>query len=69
MLHAHYHIGIAVSTPARLVVPVIHDADQKDLSRIAAEIDQLSSQARAGKIQLPDIQGGTFTVTSIGNVG
>ncbi|HEV8060601.1 MAG TPA: dihydrolipoamide acetyltransferase family protein [Gemmataceae bacterium] len=68
-LHAHYHIGIAVSTPAGLVVPVIHDADQKDLSRIAAEIDQLSSQARAGKIQLADIQGGTFTVTSIGNVG
>ena len=69
VLHAHYHIGIAVSTPAGLVVPVIHDADQKELSRIAAEIDQLSSQARAGKIQLADIQGGTFTVTSIGNVG
>ncbi len=41
VLHArHYHIGIAVSTPAGLVVPVIHDADQKDLSWIAAEIDQ-----------------------------
>jgi 2-oxoisovalerate dehydrogenase E2 component (dihydrolipoyl transacylase) len=48
---------------------VIHNADQKDLSRVAAEIDQLSSQARAGKIQLNDLQGGTFTVTSIGNVG
>jgi 2-oxoisovalerate dehydrogenase E2 component (dihydrolipoyl transacylase) len=69
VLHAHYHIGIAVSTPGGLVVPVIHDADQKDLSQVAVEIDRLSSQARAGKIQLQDIQGGTFTVTSIGNVG
>jgi 2-oxoisovalerate dehydrogenase E2 component (dihydrolipoyl transacylase) len=69
VLHAHYHIGIAVSTPGGLVVPVIHDADQKDLSQVAAEIDRLSSQARAGKIQLQDIQGGTFTLTSIGNVG
>ena len=69
ILHAHYHVGIAVSTPGGLVVPVIHDADQKDLAQVAAEIDRLSSQARAGKIQLQDIQGGTFTVTSIGNVG
>ena len=68
-LHAHYHIGVAVSTPGGLVVPVVHDADKKELAQIAAEIDRLSSQAKAGKIQLADIQGGTFTVTSIGNVG
>jgi 2-oxoisovalerate dehydrogenase E2 component (dihydrolipoyl transacylase) len=68
-LHAHYHIGVAVSTPGGLVVPVVHDADKKELAQIAIEIERLSSQARAGKIQLPDIQGGTFTVTSIGNVG
>ena len=68
-LHSQYHIGIAVSTPGGLVVPVVHDADKKELAQIAVEIDSLSSQARAGKIQLADIQGGTFTVTSIGNVG
>ena len=69
VLHAHYHIGIAVSTPGGLVVPVIRDADQKDLAQVAADIDRLSNQARAGRIRLQDIQGGTFTVTSIGNVG
>jgi pyruvate dehydrogenase E2 component (dihydrolipoamide acetyltransferase)/2-oxoisovalerate dehydrogenase E2 component (dihydrolipoyl transacylase) len=68
-LHNHYHIGIAVSTPGGLVVPVVHDADKKDLAQIAVDIDRLSNQARAGKIQLADIQGGTFTVTSIGNIG
>jgi 2-oxoisovalerate dehydrogenase E2 component (dihydrolipoyl transacylase) len=69
VLHAHYHIGIAVSTPGGLIVPVVRDADKKDLSQIAAEIERLSSQAKAGKIQLADLQGGTFSVTSIGNVG
>jgi pyruvate dehydrogenase E2 component (dihydrolipoamide acetyltransferase)/2-oxoisovalerate dehydrogenase E2 component (dihydrolipoyl transacylase) len=69
VLHAHYHIGIAVSTPSGLIVPVIHDVDKKDLTQIASEIDRLSSQAKAGKVQLADLQGGTFSVTSIGNIG
>lgn len=69
VLHPHYHIGIAVSTPGGLIVPVVHDVDKKDLTQIASEIDRLSSQAKAGKIQLADLQGGTFSVTSIGNIG
>jgi 2-oxoisovalerate dehydrogenase E2 component (dihydrolipoyl transacylase) len=68
-LHGHYHIGVAVSTPGGLVVPVVHDADKMELAQVAIEIERLSSQARAGKIQLADIQGGTFTVTSVGNIG
>jgi pyruvate dehydrogenase E2 component (dihydrolipoamide acetyltransferase)/2-oxoisovalerate dehydrogenase E2 component (dihydrolipoyl transacylase) len=69
VLHAQYHIGVAASTPSGLIVPVIHDADKKDLAHIAAEVETLSSAARAGKARLEDLRGGTFTRTAIGNVG
>jgi pyruvate dehydrogenase E2 component (dihydrolipoamide acetyltransferase)/2-oxoisovalerate dehydrogenase E2 component (dihydrolipoyl transacylase) len=69
ILHDHYHIGVAVATPAGLIVPVVHDADKKDLSQIARDIERLSSDARAHKTRLDDLRGGTFTVTSIGNIG
>ena len=69
VLHDRYHIGIAVATPAGLVVPVVRDADRKDLAAVARDIDRLSSEARAGKSRREDLRGGTFTVTSIGNVG
>ncbi len=69
VLHDHYHIGIAVATPSGLIVPVIHDADRKDLAEIARDIEQLSTATRAGKAKLEDLRGGTFTITSIGNVG
>lgn len=69
VLHDHYHIGIAVATPGGLFVPVIHHADQKDIFAIAAEIERLSNEARAGRVKLDDLRGGTFTVTSIGNIG
>ena len=69
VLHDHYHIGIAVAAPAGLIVPVIHDADQKSLLEIAQEIERLSSDTRAGKPRLEDLKGGTFTITSIGNLG
>jgi pyruvate dehydrogenase E2 component (dihydrolipoamide acetyltransferase)/2-oxoisovalerate dehydrogenase E2 component (dihydrolipoyl transacylase) len=69
VLHDHYHIGIAVATPAGLIVPVVHDADNKDLSQIAREIDRLSADARAGKSRREDLRGGSFTITSIGSVG
>jgi pyruvate dehydrogenase E2 component (dihydrolipoamide acetyltransferase)/2-oxoisovalerate dehydrogenase E2 component (dihydrolipoyl transacylase) len=69
VLHDRYHIGIAVSTPAGLIVPVIHDADKKDLAAIAREVDRLSTEARAGKAKRDDLLGGTFTVTSVGNIG
>jgi pyruvate dehydrogenase E2 component (dihydrolipoamide acetyltransferase)/2-oxoisovalerate dehydrogenase E2 component (dihydrolipoyl transacylase) len=69
VLHDHYHIGIAVATPAGLIVPVVRDADQKDVAAIAREIDRLSRDARSGKSKLDDLRGGTFTVTSVGNIG
>ncbi|MCE9532977.1 MAG: 2-oxo acid dehydrogenase subunit E2 [Planctomycetes bacterium] len=69
VFHDHYHIGIAVATPAGLVVPVVHDADKKDIYSIAAEVDRLGSDAKAGRVKLDDLRGGTFTVTSIGNIG
>jgi pyruvate dehydrogenase E2 component (dihydrolipoamide acetyltransferase)/2-oxoisovalerate dehydrogenase E2 component (dihydrolipoyl transacylase) len=68
-LHDHYHIGIAVATAAGLIVPVIKDADKKDVWAIAQDIERLSQQARSGRIHWNDLQGGTFTITSIGNIG
>lgn len=69
VMHDKYHIGFAVATPGGLIVPVIRDADKLDLTAIAREIDRLSSAARAGKAKREELTGGTFTVTSIGNVG
>ena len=69
VLHDRYHIGIAVATPSGLIVPVVRDADEKDVGGIAREIDRLSGEARAGKARLDDLRGGTFTVTSVGNLG
>lgn len=68
-LHDHYHIGIAVAAPSGLIVPVIHDADRRDIYSIAHEIERLSNDAKAGKSRLEDLRGGTFTVTSVGGIG
>jgi pyruvate dehydrogenase E2 component (dihydrolipoamide acetyltransferase)/2-oxoisovalerate dehydrogenase E2 component (dihydrolipoyl transacylase) len=69
ILHDRYHIGIAVAAPNGLIVPVVHDADRKDLVAIARDIERLGNDARAGKIKLDDLRGATFTVTSVGNIG
>jgi pyruvate dehydrogenase E2 component (dihydrolipoamide acetyltransferase)/2-oxoisovalerate dehydrogenase E2 component (dihydrolipoyl transacylase) len=69
VLHDRYHVGIAVATPAGLIVPVVRDADRKDLAQIAREVERLSAEARAGKARRDDLRGGTFTVTSVGNIG
>jgi pyruvate/2-oxoglutarate dehydrogenase complex dihydrolipoamide acyltransferase (E2) component len=69
VFHDRYDIGIAVDTPAGLVVPVIKDADQKRLRVIAAEIERLSGAARDGKLTSADISNGTFTITSPGPYG
>jgi pyruvate dehydrogenase E2 component (dihydrolipoamide acetyltransferase)/2-oxoisovalerate dehydrogenase E2 component (dihydrolipoyl transacylase) len=68
-LHDRYHIGIATATPAGLLVPVIRDADKKDLAQIAREIERLSAEARSGRARLEDMRGSTFTITSIGGIG
>ena len=69
VLHDHYNIGIAVATPGGLIVPVVRDADKKSLFDVAKEIERLSKDARQGKTHLEDLRGGTFSVTSIGNLG
>ena len=69
VLHDKYHIGIAVATKVGLIVPVIRDADQKDIPTLAREIERLGNDARAGKVKLDDLRGSTFTVTSVGNIG
>ena len=65
----YFHIGIAVNTENGLVVPVIKDADKKGLFEIATEISELSDKAREGNINPKDMQGGCFTISSLGGVG
>lgn len=65
----YMHIGFAADTPKGLVVPVIRDADQKDVYALASELADLSSRAREGKLKIDEMQGGTFTVSSLGGIG
>jgi pyruvate dehydrogenase E2 component (dihydrolipoamide acetyltransferase) len=65
----YVHIGFAADTPNGLVVPVIRDADQKNLFAIASELAELSSRAREGKLKPAEMQGGCFTVSSLGGIG
>ena len=69
VLKKYYHMGIAVDTPQGLVVPVIKNADQKGMREIALELKVLSSNAREGKLAIPDLQGATFTISSLGGIG
>jgi pyruvate dehydrogenase E2 component (dihydrolipoamide acetyltransferase)/2-oxoisovalerate dehydrogenase E2 component (dihydrolipoyl transacylase) len=69
VLHDRYNIGIAVAAPQGLIVPVVQAADKKDLFQVAREIERLSAEARAGRARLEDLRGGTFTITSVGNLG
>jgi pyruvate dehydrogenase E2 component (dihydrolipoamide acetyltransferase) len=64
-----YHIGIATAAPEGLIVPVLHHAETKSLTRIAQEIQTLAERAREGKLTLPELTGGTFTITSLGALG
>jgi pyruvate/2-oxoglutarate dehydrogenase complex dihydrolipoamide acyltransferase (E2) component len=65
----YYNIGIATATEAGLTVPVVKDADHRPLLGLAAEIDRLARDARENKIKLEDLQGSTFTITSLGQQG
>jgi pyruvate dehydrogenase E2 component (dihydrolipoamide acetyltransferase) len=69
VLKRYYHIGFAADTPQGLVVPVIKDADRKGLIEIAQELGDLSGLAREGNLKLADMQGGTFTISSLGGIG
>jgi pyruvate dehydrogenase E2 component (dihydrolipoamide acetyltransferase) len=66
---SYYHIGVAVDTPEGLVVPVIRDVDRKGIREISQELGTVSAKARDGKLGLADLQGGCFTISSLGGIG
>jgi len=65
----YYHVGFAADTPNGLVVPVVKNADQKGVLAIAQEMGELSAKAREGKLGPADMQGGTFSISSLGGIG
>ena len=70
LVHKKYiHIGFAADTPNGLLVPVIRDVDRKDVMSIATELGELSVKSREGKLTAEQMQGGTFTVSSLGGIG
>lgn len=69
ILKKYYHIGFAADTPNGLVVPVIRDVDKKGVIEIAAEMRELAGLAREGKLKPDQMQGGTFTISSLGGIG
>ena len=69
VLKGYFHIGVAVDTPNGLVVPVIRDADKKGLLDIARELGEVSTRMRSGKIAPADLQGGCFSISSLGGIG
>jgi len=69
VLKQYFHIGIAVDTPNGLVVPVIRDVDKKGLMELAKELGEVSARMRAGKISPADLQGGCFSISSLGGLG
>jgi pyruvate dehydrogenase E2 component (dihydrolipoamide acetyltransferase) len=69
ILKKYFHLGFAADTPNGLVVPVLRDVDKKGVLQIARETSELAALAREGKLKLTDIQGGCFTVSSLGGIG
>jgi pyruvate dehydrogenase E2 component (dihydrolipoamide acetyltransferase) len=69
ILKKYFHIGFAADTPQGLVVPVIRDADRKGIIDIAREMGELAKLARDGKLKLDQMQGGTFSISSLGGIG
>jgi pyruvate dehydrogenase E2 component (dihydrolipoamide acetyltransferase) len=69
VLKKYFHVGFAADTPNGLVVPVIRDCDRKGVMEIAAESAELAAKAREGKLGPADMQGGCFTISSLGGIG
>ena len=69
ILKKYVNVGVAVDTDRGLLVPVIRDADRKNIVQIAAELSQLSEKARNRKIALEEMQGGTFSISNLGGIG
>jgi len=69
IMKSYYNIGVAVDTPNGLMVPVIKDVDKKGFFDIAAELGEISARARDGALTAKDLQGGTFSISSLGGIG
>ena len=69
ILKHYYHIGVAVDTPGGLVVPVVRNVDQKGVLQLAKELGEMSAKARDGKLGPAEMQGGTFSISSLGGIG
>lgn len=69
VLKQYFHVGFAADTPNGLVVPVIRDADRSNVYEIARTLGEMSEKARTGKLRATDMQGGSFTVSSLGGIG
>ena len=69
VLKKYYHIGVAVDTPNGLMVPVLRDVDKKGLVQLAKELGEISAKARDLKISAADMQGGCFSISSLGGIG
>jgi pyruvate dehydrogenase E2 component (dihydrolipoamide acetyltransferase) len=69
ILKKYIHIGVAVDTPNGLVVPVVRDVDQKGIHQLSRELLEISIKARDGKLKANDMQGGCFTISSLGGIG
>ena len=69
ILKRYYHIGVAVDTPDGLVVPVVRDVDRKGITDLSRELGDISTKARDGKLTSTDMQGASFTISSLGGIG
>jgi pyruvate dehydrogenase E2 component (dihydrolipoamide acetyltransferase) len=69
IVKSYYHIGVAVDTPNGLVVPVIREVDKKGLLELAKDLGEVSERMRAGKVAPADLQGGCFSISSLGGIG
>jgi pyruvate dehydrogenase E2 component (dihydrolipoamide acetyltransferase) len=69
ILKKYYNIGFAADTPAGLIVPVLKDVDKKGVTQIAAETRDLAARGRDGKLKMNDMEGSTFTISSLGGIG
>ena len=69
ILKKYFHIGVAVDTPNGLVVPVVRDVDKKEIFQLAKELGELSQKARDGKLTAGEMQGGCFSISSLGGIG
>ena len=69
ILKNYYHLGVAIDAPSGLIVPVVHDVDQKSVFDLSKELMDLSARARDKKIKPGELKGGTFTISSLGGIG